>query len=99
MPPPQKIFLFLSLKRRVFVHSGAIFAVELNKTGFVYKMREILMIQRVSGRWSPKCGSLPRDAGDLVGLDTPNVPHPVAASTSHVVRSLDSPDSASQTAS
>jgi len=23
---------------------------------------------RVSGRWSPKCGSLPRDAGDLVGL-------------------------------
>ena len=25
-------------------------------------------MQRVSGRWSPKRGSLPRDAGDLVGL-------------------------------
>jgi len=38
------------------------------ETGSVYKMREILTIRRVSGRWSPKCGSLPRDAGDLVGL-------------------------------
>jgi len=38
------------------------------ETGFVYKMREILMMRQVSGRWRPKCGSLPRDAGDLVGL-------------------------------
>jgi len=38
------------------------------ETGFVYKMWEILTMRRVSGRWSPKCGSLPRDAGDLVGL-------------------------------
>jgi len=38
------------------------------ETDFVYKMREILTMQRVSGRRSPKCGSLPRDAGDLVGL-------------------------------
>jgi len=32
------------------------------------KMWEILTMWRVSGRWSPKCGSLPPDAGDLVGL-------------------------------
>jgi len=38
------------------------------ETGFVYKMREILTMRRVSGRWSPKCGSLPRDAGDLVSM-------------------------------
>jgi len=40
------------------------------ETGFVYKMREILTMRQVSGRWSLKCGSLPRDAGDLVGLLT-----------------------------
>ena len=25
-------------------------------------------MRQVSGRWSPKCGSLPQNAGDLVGL-------------------------------
>jgi len=40
------------------------------ETGLVYKMREILTMRRVSGRWSPKCGSLPRDEGDLAGLPT-----------------------------
>jgi len=38
------------------------------ETDFVYKMREIMTMRRVSGRRCPKCGSLPRDAGDLVGL-------------------------------
>jgi len=31
------------------------------ETGFVYKMRDIWAMRRVSGRWSPKCGSLPRE--------------------------------------
>jgi len=39
------------------------------ETGFVYKMQEILTMRRVNGRWRPKFGSLPRDAGDLVGLE------------------------------
>jgi len=38
------------------------------ETDFVYKIREILTMWRVSRRQSPKCGSLPRDVGDLVGL-------------------------------
>jgi len=38
------------------------------EAGFIYKLREILTMWRVSGRWSPKYGSLARDAGDLVGL-------------------------------
>ena len=31
-------------------------------------MREILTMWQVSGKWSPKCGRLPQDAGDLLGM-------------------------------
>ena len=41
----------------------------LQPTTIAYEMREMLMMRRVSGRWSPKCWSLLRDAGDMVGLD------------------------------
>jgi len=68
--PPHKFFSIFELKKASF---GAVWVLflQLNsmETGFVYKMWEILTMRRVSGRWSPKCRSLPRDAGDLVGLD------------------------------
>jgi len=67
--PSQKIFSIFELKKASFGAFWVLF-LQLNwtETGFVYKMREILTMRWVSGRWSPKCGSLPRDAGDLVGL-------------------------------
>jgi len=55
--------------------------MRINLPNLVLEMREILV--RVAGEreMAPKCGSLPRDAGDLVGLK-------ISVPIIHVVLSL-----------
>jgi len=67
-PLPEN-FLIFELKKVSFGAFWVLF-LQLNwmETAYIYKMREILTMRWVSGRWSPKCGSLPLDVGDLVGL-------------------------------
>jgi len=58
-------FLIFHLNDVIWCVLSGIFVKRCLLAIVVHKIQEILKMRRVNGRWSPKCGSLPRDAGRI----------------------------------